>query len=185
MTLTSLRGRAMLGYLPRYYEQSRVVRDLLQVQGLEADELRTAMDGVLAQMFVRTATWGLDRWEQDLALPPAPDQPDGERRDRLVSRLRGTGTATISVIKQVAASYERGEVDVIEDHAAYTVTIRFVDTLGVPPNVYDLKAAVRSVLPAHLDVKYVYSYNLVADALVLTVAQAAAHTVAGLLTDSL
>lgn len=150
----------MLSFVPRYYEASRVMRSILQAEGAELDKLRQALDETLNQFFARTATWGLDTWEKELGLPPGQDQPDSERRDRIVSRIRGYGTATISVVKQVAESYDKGAIDVIEDHAAYTVTIRFVDTTGVPPNLSDLQAAVRAVLPAHLDVKYEYNYFL-------------------------
>lgn len=148
----------MLGYLPVYYESSRVIRSLLQVQGAEFDRLRQALDETLDQFFVRTATWGLDRWEAELGLSQISDQPLAERRDRIVSRIRGTGTATISVVKAVAESYDRGRIDVVEDHAAYRVIVRFVDTSGIPPNLDDLKAAVRAVLPAHLDVNYELNY---------------------------
>ena len=158
--ITSIRGQEMLTYLPRYYETSRVMRSILQAEGSELDKLRQALDDILNQFFVRTATWGLDRWEEELGLSPALDQPESERRDRIVSRLRGTGTATIAVVKQVAESYDKGSIDVIEDHAAYTVTIRFVDTTGVPPNLDDLKAAVRAVLPAHLVIEYEFNYFL-------------------------
>lgn len=156
--ITSTRGQEMLSYLPRYYETSRVMWAILQAEGSEFDKLRQALDETLDQFFVRTATWGLDMWETELGLTPAHDQPDAERRDKIISRLRGFGTATIGIVKQVAESYDKGAIDVIEDHAAYTVTIRFVDTSGVPPNIDDLKAAVRAVVPAHLDIKYEFNY---------------------------
>ncbi|MGE5552819.1 MAG: putative phage tail protein [Betaproteobacteria bacterium] len=156
--LTSARGQAMLGYLPWYYETSRVMRAILQAQGSELDRLRQALDETLAQFFVNTATWGLDTWEKELGLPVAPAQSESERRDRIVSRLQGFGTATISVVKQVAEAYDKGRCQVIEDFPAYTVTIRFVDTTGIPPNLEDLKAAVRAVVPAHLDLKYEFNY---------------------------
>ncbi|SMB97929.1 hypothetical protein SAMN00808754_2032 [Thermanaeromonas toyohensis ToBE] len=156
--ITSTRGKEMLTYLPRYYETSRVMKAILQAQGSEFDKLRQALDEVLNQFFVSTATWGLERWEKELGLPPAEDQPESERRDRIISRLRGYGTATIYVVKKVAESYDKGAVDVIEDFEGYTVTIRFVDTTGVPPNLEDLKAAVRAVVPAHLDLKYEFNY---------------------------
>lgn len=158
MEITSARGQEMMTYLPRYYETSRVMRGIMQVGGAELDNLRQALDEILAQTFVQTATWGLDKWEEELGLPVTPDQPIEERRDKIISRLRGYGTATISVIKSVAEAYDKGRVDVIEDHAAYTVIIRFVDTRGVPPNLADLQAAVRAVLPAHLDVVYQFNY---------------------------
>jgi len=183
--ITSPAGRRMLGYLPPLYEVSRTMKAGLQAEGLEIDALRQAIDDALNQRFVRTATWSLDDWERELGLPPAADQPISERRDRIVSRIRGYGTATLQLVREVAESYERGRVDVIPDPAAYTVTIRFVDTRGVPPNLQDLQAAVRAVLPAHLALRFEYTYNLVRDVARLTVAQAAAHTVAGLLTDDL
>jgi hypothetical protein len=148
----------MLTYLPRYYETSRVMRTILQAEGVEFDKLRQALDDTLNQFFVRTATWGLDRWEEELGLPVTPDQLESERRDKIISRLRGYGTATITVVKQVAEAYDKGAIDIVEDHAAYTITVQFVDTTGVPPNLDDLKAAVRAVVPAHLDIKYEFNY---------------------------
>lgn len=158
--LTSKRGQMALSYLPRRYETSRFVQDLFQTEGIELDNFRDTLNQILDQFFARTATWALDRWEDELGLPPAPDQPISERQDRIVSRLRGTGTATIRVIKEVAEAYDNGTIDVIEDHAAYTVLLRFVDTTGVPPNLNDLIAAVRAVLPAHLSLAYEFNYFL-------------------------
>lgn len=158
--ITSTRGKEMLSYLPKYYETSRVMRALLEAEGLEFDKLRQALDETLNQFFIRTATWGLDRWEEEVGLPVTPDQPESERRDKIISRLRGYGTATISVVKQVAEAYDNGAIDIIEDHSAYTITVRFVDTTGVPPNLDDLKAAVRAVVPAHLDILYEFNYFL-------------------------
>jgi hypothetical protein len=157
--LTSPRGQAALSYLPSLYETSRVMQTILQGQGVELDALRQAIDETLNQFFARTATWGLDLWEEELGLTPAPDQPDSERRDRIVSRIRGTGTCTISVVKQVAEAYDQGAVEVTEQPALYQVTVAFVDTRGVPPNIDDLKAAVEAVIPAHLQVAYQFLYT--------------------------
>jgi len=159
-SITSTRGQEMLTYLPRYYETSRVMRAILQVQGSEFDKLRQALDEILDQFFVNTATWGLDRWEEELGLPVTPDQPEAERRDKIISRLRGYGTATISVVKQVAEAYDKGAIDIVEDFPAYTITVHFVDTTGIPPNLDDLKAVVRAVVPAHLDIQYEFNYFL-------------------------
>jgi hypothetical protein len=153
----------MASYIPRIYETSRVMGSILQAEGEELERLRQALDGTLDQFFARRVTWGLDLWEEELALSPSPKQPFGERRDRIVSRLRGTGTATSRVIKEVSEAYDNGAIDVIENHAEYAVTIRFVDTLGVPPNIDDLLIAVRAVLPAHLDLLYEFNYFLWGD----------------------
>src|SRR5690554_1842230 len=106
--ITSTRGKEMLSYLPPYYETSRVMRSILQAEGAEFDKLREALDETLNQFFVNTATWGLDQWEEELGLPITPDQLDAERRDKIISRLRGYGTATIYIVKNVAESYDKG-----------------------------------------------------------------------------
>lgn len=158
--ITSQRGQEMLTYLPQYYVTSRVVRSLLQDEGTEFDQIKQAMDETLNQFFVNTATWSLDTWETEMGLPLGQTMTDQERRERIISRLRGYGTATISVIKNVAESYDKGKINVVEDVGTYTVRIQFVDTTGVPPNEADLKAALRAVIPAHLDIVYEYNYFL-------------------------
>ncbi len=158
MTLESARGRAMLGYLPPYYGSSRVMAAILQAQGAELDMLRRALDAVLDQVFVARATWGLDTWERELGLPVAPEATLDQRRERIIARLRGLGTATIGLVRKVAESYEHGDVAIIENQPAYTVVVRFIDSRGVPANMADLQAAIRAVLPAHLEVAYEFTY---------------------------
>lgn len=159
MTMNSQSGQRMLDYLPPYYQNSRIMHSILDSQGLEADKLRQAFDGALDQVYVSTATWGLDTWEYELALDKTEDLP-AERRNRIISRLRGTGTATTQVVKNVVESYEKGTVEVIEDHNGYTIYIKFVNTGGIPPNLTALKSALRAVVPAHLEIGYKFKYLL-------------------------
>lgn len=154
----SERGEVMKSYLPRLYENSRVVHDLMHAEGVEFDALREAHLEILRQALARLATWSLDEWESQLGLPPNPALTTQERQDRVVSRLRGYGTCTAAVVKQVAASYQHGTIDVVEDHAAYTVYILFTDTTGVPSNMADLQAALRAVIPAHLEIVYLFNW---------------------------
>ena len=148
----------MLGYLPNYYETSRVVQDLLQVEGAEFDDLKKAVDEVLDQFFVETATWGLDLWEKELGIVPVAGQPEEQRRSIIKSKLRGMGTVTIQLMKTVAEAYDGGKVDVTQDAAAYTFTVTFVDTKGIPPNLDELKKVIEEIKPAHLHVEYVFTY---------------------------
>lgn len=146
----------MLSYLPALYQDGAVMRALLQAQGVELDSLRTALAAILEQLYARTATWGLDRWEQELGLPANTVLTQAERRDRIVSKLRGYGTATPEVVKAVAESYGNGDVEIIESFATYTVTVKFIADAGIPSNIVDLHAAVRAVVPAHLAIAYDY-----------------------------
>lgn len=142
---------------------------VLEAQGTELDEVLEAIDGALDQFFVRNADdYGLDRWEDELALPRIPSLTIVERQDRIVSRLRGFGTATLELVEAVANSYQNGEVDVDDlttdpTLADYTVRVTFVSETGIPTNLADLQAAIDSVVPAHLVVEYVFNYLTMGD----------------------
>lgn len=159
--LTSPSGQRMLSYLPPLYDRSRVLQSLLQAEGLELDALRAAVADLLAQFYPRTATWGLPWWEAEVGLPAAPLLADAERRDRIVAKLRGYGTATVVLLKRVAEAWDLGAVDVVEDFEAYTLHVRFVDTRGVPTNLGDLRLNVRAVAQAHLALAFLFRYLLV------------------------
>lgn len=161
----------MLGYLPPYYDASKVMRAILQAQGSELDKFRYALDDILAQFFVETATWGLDTWERELGIPKIAGKPDAERRSNIIAKLRGIGTVTIATIKNVAESFFGGRVEVTDRQTAYTYdvyrdipndpytfTIFFADIYGVPPNIDDLKRVIEEIKPAHLAVVYKYNY---------------------------
>lgn len=65
--MNSLRGRELFSYLPAYYETSRVMQSDMDAKGSELDALYQALNSAADQFFVRTATWGLERWEMRLA----------------------------------------------------------------------------------------------------------------------
>jgi regulator of RNase E activity RraB len=162
MELTSPRGQEMAGYLPEFYEQSRIMEELLEAEGAEFDLLRQAIEELLQQWFARTATWGLDAWEVFLELPRQQGLLDSERQDRAVAKLRGFGVANKALIEQVAESYTYGEVEAFDQNdgePAYTIRIEFISETGIPSNLIDLQNAVRAVVPAHLGITYTYNWT--------------------------
>jgi len=161
--MTSLKGREMFSYLPGYYESSRVMQSDMDAKGSELDEFYKALDETLDQFFVRTATWGLDRWEQELGLTTELAKPIEQRRALVESKLRGAGQFSGRLVKNVAEAYDGGTVDVSFQPAEWSFTIKFVDTIGVPPNLDDLKMVIEEIKPAHLKVEYEFSYLLLRD----------------------
>jgi len=161
--MTSPKGREMFSYLPGYYESSRIMQSDVNSKGVELDELYKALDETLDQFFVRTATWGLDRWEQELGLTTELAKPIEQRRALVESKLRGAGQFSGRLVKNVAEAYDGGTVDVSFQPAEWSFTIKFVDTIGVPPNLDDLKMVIEEIKPAHLKVEYEFSYLLIRD----------------------
>ena len=149
----------MKGYLPTYERTSQVIISILSPAAAEVDQLRTSIEDALKQFYVETATeWGLNLWEQMLDLKSYAGKPLDQRRSRIISKLRGMGTVTVSLIKNVAESYTYGSVQVTEHPAQYSFAIKFIDERGIPANLNDLKAAIEEIKPAHLAVTYEFSY---------------------------
>lgn len=153
----------MFSYLPGYYETSRVIQADMNAKGTEMDQLFAALDETLQQFFVSTATWGLDRWERELGITVDPAKPLDQRRAVVQSKLRGSGKFSGRLVKNVAEAYDGGAVDVTFQPAAWSFTVKFIDTVGIPPNLDDLKAAIEEIKPAHMAVEFAFNYMLIRD----------------------
>ncbi|WP_036648383.1 YmfQ family protein [Paenibacillus pini] len=159
--MNSSRGRELFSYLPAYYETSRVMRSDMDAKGSELDALYLALDATVSQFFVRTATWGLGRWEFELGITTDLTKPIEQRRAVIESKLRGAGTFSGRLVKNVAEAYDGGKVDVSFQPDKWGFTVKFMDTLGIPPNLEDLKSAIEEIKPAHLSVEYEFNYLLI------------------------
>ena len=149
----------LLSYLPEYYATSEVIDNINNAIALEIEKIRLEYISILNQFRVNTAdTLTMERWENEFNLPIANNYDLSYRRSKVLSRLRGSGTVNAALIKNVAESFENGTVDVIEDSANYSFTIKFVSTLGIPPNLDDLKDTIEELKPAHLSVTYEFTY---------------------------
>jgi len=163
LPITSLMGREMFSYLPNYYESSRVMRADMNTKGTEVDHLNKALNETLDQFFVRTATWGLDRWEFELGIATDLTKPIEQRRAVVESKLRGAGKFSGRLVKNVAEAYDGGTVDVTFQPSEWSFTITFIDTIGIPPNLDDLKAVIEEIKPAHMRIDYKFRFLLVRD----------------------
>ena len=146
-------------YLPSYYQKSIVMKEVFKGLNLECD---TALNDVIDtenQFFVVLTDRELWRHEQDLGIAVESGLSDEIRRGRILSRLRGTGTVTKDMIRNVANSFVNGEIDIIECPNDYTFIVKFVSQVGIPPNIIDLQTSIETLKPAHLAVEYVFLYN--------------------------
>lgn len=160
LLMASVRGKEMMSYLPDYYANSRVMTSIIDSQGSEMDKLHQALSETLDQNFIATSTWGLDIWEREYEVASSPGQDLEQRRSVVLSKIRGIGTVTSELIRNVASAYAKGTVEIVENElpSPYTVSIKFIDTRGIPDSMPALKSVAREVIPAHLDILYLYTY---------------------------
>ena len=143
-----------------YYQDSPQVSELERVLGEQAGALRVSESDTLAQLWIDTATWGLDLWEQWAGLPVDRTRPYSYRRGRIKAKLRGQGATTAEMLRSVVASfgYDVSLVSVVEHPEEYQFEIVLSDLASVPSDVGGFEAAVNEIKPAHLD--YWFTYEL-------------------------
>lgn len=149
----------LMKHLPNYYQTSQVMTNITNADDIELQTFKEKAVDVANQFFVDTATYTLERWENDLGIPIDTSKPDDYRRSVIKSKLRGSGTVTVKLIDNVAESFTNGECDIIENNSNYSFTVKFTGTLGIPPNYADFQKAIEDIKPAHLAVEYVFTYN--------------------------
>ena len=148
----------LIDYLPDFYSNSPEVVSTQEAIEKQVAALWKARDELMEQLNVSTATWGLKLWERDLAITSKAEDSEDFRRTRIMSKLRGAGTTTVAMIKNVAEAFSNGEVEITVYPAEHRFEIRFAGTLGIPPNMDDLTAAIEEIKPAHLAYSYIFTF---------------------------
>ena len=148
----------LMRYLPTYYYDVKEAEAIQEVSADELGRLYYEVRDLLDQFFVSTATWGLAWWERDLGIEVDETKPLEQRRAVIRSRLRQSGTTTKEMLKNMAAAYSGGEVEIIEYPSEYRFIVKFVGVRGVPPNMRDLRKDIETVKPAHLAFEFEFTY---------------------------
>jgi len=131
----------LLEMLPGTYQHSAEIADLENALSIETEKAQKAKDGLMLQLNVDTATWGLVLWEKAYGIKTDVSKSFADRRSRIKSKMRARGVTTVDVIRKVAESFagDKADVRVIEHNPEYRFAIKYIETLGLPPNIDGLK----------------------------------------------
>lgn len=149
---------SLIEKMPEYYQECAEIRELQAAFDAEINRALNAWDDLLAQCFVDTATWSLPLWEKIVGIQPEESKNIAYRRTRILSKLRGGGTATKAMMKNAIESFYNGEVDIIEYPGEYRFEVKFLSTIGIPPNLSDVTQAIEEIKPAHLSYDYIITF---------------------------
>lgn len=166
----------LLDLLPERHRKCEETKQFQKALQGAADGLADAYDEMLQQLNASTATMWIDLWEQAYGIQPDATKPLEHRRSRLLSKMRGSGTTTVQLLRNVAASFSGGNVEVKEVPQESRFEIVFVDKVGIPPNMEDLTAAIEEIKPAHLAYSYVINYHTYSRLKAYTHAELSAYT---------
>ena len=151
--------------MPGYYRKSKVINDL--IHSIENEFERLKQETILTenQFFVILSDRDIKNHEEDVGLVPDTSADIDTRRGRVLSKLRGTGIVTKTMMKNVAASFVNGDIEIIEYPSEYCFAVKFTSKTGVPYNIADIQAMIEEIKPAHLAVEYIFTYRLWQDIL--------------------
>lgn len=149
----------LMRYMPGYYHDSMLMKTILDADADELGKYYYYIEDLFKQLFINSATWGLDIWEKELGLTTDISKTYEERRELIMARLRGVGTITKVLLKNIASAFSGGDVDVIEYPAECRIVIKFIGTKGVPKNMNTFAAMVETVKPAHLAYSFEYTFT--------------------------
>ena len=105
----------------------------------------------------------LSRIEKEFKIKSDSEMTLEERKEYLLSILRGIGVTNVERLKIIAKSYDCGDIEVIQNYSSYSIIIKFVSILGIPKRLNDLKKAIEKVVPCHLGISYEFKYNILND----------------------
>lgn len=166
----------LMSILPDYYRGNQTMEELQGILSGKIKALADDLNETIDECFVNTASALLSRYEKIYGLEVDVSKSDEFRRERIRAKIRGTGTVTKQLIKDVARSYSNGEVEVTEDPANHRFIIKFVGTLGIPANMADLILTIEEIKPAHLAYTFEYTYRTYGELAAYTHEQLSAYT---------
>lgn len=146
-------------FLPTFMLKDFFYQAILKATEDELIEFMSKVSALRTERIPSQATELLSLWETFLAIPVNEDKPAEYRRSVIVAKLRSSGTLTVQRFKEIALSFENGEVELTEDHDNYQMKVKFVSERGMPPNYDDFTNMVEMVKPAHIEVIYEFTYN--------------------------
>lgn len=166
----------LMPLLPDYYENNETMITLQTILEQATTDLDAQLSATIRECFLVTASVMLSRYEKIMGVEVNTSLDDQRRIERIKAKLAGRGTSTVEMIKEIAAIYSNGAVEITEDNANSRFTITFTGTLGVPQNLEALKLTIEEIKPAHLEALYEFIYNTHGDLKLFTHGQLAAYT---------
>lgn len=145
---------SILKYLPHFLSEDIRYKTTNNACNDEHEKIRQHIQDCFNQLFVETATWGLDLWEQFLGLPIDKTVDYKTRRAKILSRMNNRQTVTLAFVNYLINLFVADKTGYAVDYPAnYALEIMLPDN-----KVTDFKALneiLKTYIPAHIGWKYI------------------------------
>lgn len=143
----------LIDKLPFFYSECPVTNTIQEGLNIEADVLVNKTDNTVDQLYVNSATWGLELWEKFVGITKSSGSLT-DRRLRIITKLTSKRTTTLEVMKELCKTYVN-EVDVKEIFEEYKILITLTEKeesdLPKEYNLNEINNAIWEIKPAHLE----------------------------------
>lgn len=95
----------MAFHLPPYLTEIREIQDILTAEAPEFEKQNQEIFDMTDQLFVTTATWGLDRWEKILNVRREASDGVDIRRARLLTKMSNIPPITSRSIERAVNAF--------------------------------------------------------------------------------
>ena len=157
-------------YVPkRYWDNDEVQKLIYEKLSNRLNWLEGIFEEIVNNAYIKDMNEeALSKLEKEFKIKPDSETTLENRKEFLLSILRGIGVTNVERLKNIAKSYDCGDIEVIQNYSSYSIIIKFVSVLGIPKRLNDLKKAIEKVIPCHLGVSYEFKYNILQDLLPYT-----------------
>ena len=152
-------------YVPkRYWDNDEVQKLIYEKLSKRLNWLEGIFEEIVNNAYIKDMDdESLSKLEKEFKIKPDGELTLEDRKDFLLSILRGIGVTNVEKLKNIAKTYECGDIEVIQNYSSYSIIIKFVSILGIPKRLNDLKKAIEKVVPCHLGISYEFKYNTLND----------------------
>lgn len=145
----------VLRYLPAFLPKDPVFKLQQDTLSWEHEKTRLEIIDITKQLFVSSATWGLEDWERIYKLSHGTDDTYDYRRNKLLEKIRGARTSTVEAMNQIVQTYGSGYV---EEHNALNY-FNVYTTCKDSAMLKELRKQILTYKPAHLGTNIYTGYS--------------------------
>ena len=167
---TSETAKRMLERISPIYDRSYVMKWLLQVMGIELDEMKKYVKALPLQRFPEVATWGIGYLEQKYGLTSDESKSLEERRVAVIAARPIRGSITPYRIEQIIKGIAHADVS-IEEHASESRFTVYINTTPYKADNVTINKTLDKLKPSHLIYHTIYSTETYSDIYIAGVIQ--------------
>ena len=144
----------ILAYLPKFLQKSPLFKGTNDADSKEHETIRLDLQDLLNQFFIKSATWGLERWEDLCGITTDKTLSDSVRRSTIIAKLQNPGSVTEVFLTNLINGY-------IADQQGYIISypreyrIEVLYHGGQITDYEKLRTAISTYIPAHIGYKLV------------------------------